>query len=157
MIRTPTELMAERVRLGLSRKELASLTGDTESFIRQIEHTKALNIPSHVVQELQRLSMVRSDMLNTWTPHAKPIVLMTYWSDDDLDQNGTDWDRLAPFASFHQSVTAHIRGILQKDYAPLLMAFNYPLFIKSQYGAEDTPENRRAWALDRAQHYRIIN
>ena len=155
MIRTPTELMAERVRLGLSRKELASLTGDTESFIRAIEHTKATAIPGHVVEEIERLQRVWLTMTNQWQPTTSPIVLLTYWSDDDLDQNGSAWDKLAPFANFHRALSSHIAGLLRENYDVMLVAFNYPLFAASRYGGDDTPENRRAWALDWAKQYRI--
>ena len=156
MIQTPTELMAERVRLGLSRKELASLTGDTESFIRQVEHTKALNIPLHVVRELKRLAAIRHGMQCDWQPQTSPIILLTYHSDDDLNQNGTVWDNMAPTASFHRSLCSHLASVLRSHYDVLLIAFNYSLFAASRYGGEDTPQNRRAWALDWSKQYRII-
>jgi hypothetical protein len=156
MIRTPTELMAERVRLGLSRKELASLTGDTESFIRAIEHTKATAIPGHVVRELERLSRLEWEMRNRFTrPSGYPIAILTYWSDDDMERSGSMWDKMAPFASFHRAVSSQVATVLRTHYDVLLIAFNYPLFAASRYGGDDTPENRRAWALNWARQYRI--
>jgi transcriptional regulator with XRE-family HTH domain len=155
MIRTPTELMAERIRLGLSRKELAELTDDAESFIRRIEHTKCTNISVHVVKGLEKLAGFRLTMQNRFVGQKSPTVLITYHSDDDLDQNGSAWDKIAPTASFHRALCSHLASVLRPHYEVLLIAFNYPLFTAWNCGGEDTPENRRAWALDRAAQYRI--
>ena len=156
MICTPTELRAERERLGLSRNEMAELTSDSPAFIRQIEHTKSINIPAHVVKELERLAAIRSRMQHLFQPTKTPIVIITYHSDDDLDQSGTAWDKMAPTASFHRALCSHVASVLRSRHSLLLIAFNYPLFAASRYGSEDTSENRRAWAIAQAKRYRII-
>lgn len=157
---TPTEMMAERVRLGLSRKELADLTGDNESFIRQIEHVKAINVPLHVKDQLNMLLTIRHDMIDRWKKRDNefPCVLLTYHSDDDLMASGGSWDRKAPTASFHRAVMAELRCRLHEAPEPTLMlCFHLPLFERSDHAKRgDTFDNRRAWAIDWAKQYREI-
>lgn len=163
-MKTPTEMMAERVRLGLSRKELADMTGDTESFIRGIEHTKAINMPAHVLQHLRALAAIRRGMITDWIEaqntrgNQSPCVLLTYHSDDDLKANGDKWDKEAPTASFHRAVMATLKTHAQAGgLETLMLCFNWPLFQASAHAGRDTFETRRAWAISWASQYREID
>jgi transcriptional regulator with XRE-family HTH domain len=163
-MKTPTEMMAERVRLGLSRKELADLTGDTESFIRGIEHTKAINMPAHVLQHLRALAGIRRQMIDDWIAeqntleNRSPCVLLTYHSDDDLKQNGSAWDKNAPTASFHRAVMATLKTYsMHGGLKTLMLCFNWQLFTASKPPRPDTFEGRRAWAIAWADQYREVS
>jgi hypothetical protein len=91
-------------------------------------------------------------------PTIRQGVIITFKSDADLEQHGSIWDRQAPYASFHRRVCA--RWWLQDDTHTLhrdllLITFHPTLIAESDFGAEDTPANRVAWAKSWAKLYRI--
>jgi hypothetical protein len=157
-ITTPAELQATRQWLDLSRKELAHVTGDTESFIRNIEHPRALNLPSHVINALQDLENRRSEMINAWEPAD---IIVTFHSQGVFDAYALEWDMIAPTASFHMAVCSHIARLLQSGshgfsiFNCSLVGFAPTIFAASEFGREDTMENRIAWARAWARQYKV--
>jgi hypothetical protein len=157
-ITTPAELQATRQYLGLSRKELADITGDTDSFIRGIEHPRALHVPSHIVDALAHLNSKRYEMVNSWQPSD---IIVTFHSQGVLDAHALEWDQIAPTASFHMAVCSHIANSPRKgkySYKKAyrrLVGFAPTIFAASEFGSEDTMDNRIAWARAWSRQYKI--
>jgi hypothetical protein len=157
-ITTPAELQAARQWLGLSLTELADITGDTKSFIRGIEHPRAINVPKRVVEALQDLKNRRSEMINGWEPAD---IILTFHSPVVFEAHALEWDRIAPTASFHMAVCGHITRLLQSGshgfsiFECRLVGFAPTIFADSHFGDEDTMQNRIKWARAWARQYKV--
>jgi hypothetical protein len=155
-ITTPAELQAARQWLGLSRKDLADMTGDAESFIRAIEHPKAVNLPKHIVKHIESLQVLHARVVGRRLADGVGDVLVTFHSQAVFDIYALSWDRQMPTASFHLSVCGAIQsGCHQEWPRPRLVGFSPTLFAASEFGREDTMENRIAWARAWARQYRV--
>jgi hypothetical protein len=150
-IRTPSEMMIARVALGLSRDELAHLCGITAHELKRREHIKGRGLPGGVLEEIEKLQSLQA-YLAVELRHRDAIV--TYWTDNHLQDHGFELDKLAPTASFHRAAAALAHEASRKGC--IMLCYAHDLFTASDFAVgRDTIDMRRAWAVEWARNYTV--
>jgi transcriptional regulator with XRE-family HTH domain len=156
MIRTPAELMAARVALGLSREELAGLADTTAAEIKNREHTKARGLPQNVLDSIETLRNAQHALAERL---LSCDAIVTFWTDSHLEEHGFDFDRLAPTSSFHRAAAA----LAHAESGRIVLCYAHGLFLdyckedpeKGRPAKPNTPEVRARWAIEWQKGYAV--
>lgn len=151
-MRTPADLKAARLRLGLSHREAAQLIGwPPEGDVSQMERAKSNVCWEGYAEELRMFDLDANGLREQlWCDAEECGAILTYGNDEDLAMSPRMVDRDARFASVHQAIAREVQSRIFAETNVLPPIVEYSKRLYEEYSLQHGGKSREEWAVERA-------